>query len=145
MLGRMAVRSCHRAEHCAHRGGFPFLAMALFWRCRHWGRRGETCCPGQLVIDGVWILNCLCLTLKPVLWTPADKIFPWKSLSHPWSRDWVCGQSRAKKTEWGPQEKGKYKHHMPVSALGILHELTHLIFTMPNEITTTMKNTCKHK
>ena len=136
----MAVRWRHHAEHCAHHMRFPLLAPTLFWRCGHWGWQGETCCSGQSVTDGVWIPNRLCRTLKPALWAPADKHFPWKSLSRPWSSGWVCGQSRAKKTRRGPQQKGKYKHHEPVSALSILHKLTHLIFMMPNEITTTMKN-----
>lgn len=111
----------------------------LCW-CGHWRWRGQTHCPGQLVNDGVWFQNCLCLTLKPVPWTPADKIFPGKSPARSWSSGWVCGQSRVKKTEWRPQEKGKCKPHTPVSALSILHELTHLIFMTPIETATTMKH-----
>lgn len=58
-----------------------------------------------IVNGGVWIQSHICLTLKTVLGTAADKA-PERTPSPLPESGWACGQSGAKETERGPHEKG---------------------------------------
>lgn len=128
----------YHAQHCTHRINSASLTTTVLEVCTS---SEETSCLWQEVNGGVQFPSHICLTVKPVLWTTADKTLRRETPVRSQSSGWAHGQSKTKKTEPRPQEKGWWKHHVPGSALSTVHELTHVIGMTPHEVSNYEKHT----
>lgn len=129
----------YHAQHCTHRINSASLTTTVL---EVWTQSEETSCLWQEVNGGVQFPSHICLTVKPVLWTTADKTLWREAPVRSQSSGWAHVQSKTKKTEPRPQEKGWWKH-VPGSALSTVHELTHVIVMTPHEVS--MKNIHEYK